>query len=299
MPITTIFTSNKMAKHPSTKRQNIGGQAVIEGVMMKSPTKVAIAVRKPDGTILVQKKKETPWTRRNKLLRIPVVRGAVSLIEMLVVGMRTLNWSAEQQATKKEEKIKGWEIGLAMLFAILLAVGLFIVLPFYLAKIFIATRGFSFNLLDGVFRAAVFVGYLVIIGRFADIKRTFQYHGAEHKAVHCYEAGKSLTPKNVKRFAKEHLRCGTSFFAIVIVIAIVVFSLIKTQSTLFNIAARIVVMPLIAGISYEVLKLSSRYHRNPLFRLIAAPGIAIQKLTTAEPSGRQIEVAIAALKAAV
>jgi len=278
---------------------DVGGQAVIEGVMMKSPTTVAIAVRKPNGKIVVKKQKQTPWQRRSRILRIPVIRGAVSLIEMLVVGMRTLNWSAEQQATKKEEKIKGWEIGLAMLFAIILAVGLFIVLPFYLAKIFIVTRGFSFNLLDGIFRAAVFIGYLVIIGRFADIRRTFQYHGAEHKAVHCHESGKALTPGNVKRFAKEHLRCGTSFFAIVIVIAIIVFSLIKTQSTLFNIATRIVVIPLIAGLSYEVLKLSSRYHSNPLLRIIAAPGIAIQKLTTAEPSKKQIEVAIAALKAAV
>jgi uncharacterized protein YqhQ len=280
------------------KKPDIGGQAVIEGVMMKSPTAVAIAVRKPNGKILVQKKKEIPWARRSGILRIPVIRGAVSLIEMLVVGMRTLNWSAEQQATKKEEKIKGWEIGLAMLFAILLAVGLFIVLPFYLAKIFIATRGFSFNLLDGLFRAAVFISYLVIVGRFADIRRTFQYHGAEHKAVHCYEAGKKLTVDNVKKFAKEHLRCGTSFFAIVIVIAIIVFSLIKTQSTLFNIATRIVVIPIIAGLSYEVLKLSSRYYSNPVLKLIAAPGIAIQKLTTAEPDRKQIEVAIAALKAA-
>jgi len=280
------------------KKPDIGGQAVIEGVMMKSPTAVAIAVRKPNGKILVQKKKEIPWARRSGILRIPVIRGAVSLIEMLVVGMRTLNWSAEQQATKKEEKIKGWEIGLAMLFAIVLAVGLFIVLPFYLAKIFIATRGFSFNLLDGLFRAAVFISYLVIVGRFADIRRTFQYHGAEHKAVHCFEAGKTLTVDNVKKFAKEHLRCGTSFFAIVIVVAIIVFSLIKTQSTLFNIAMRIVVIPLIAGLSYEVLKLSSRYYSNPVLKLIAAPGIAIQKLTTAEPDRKQIEVAIAALKAA-
>ena len=277
----------------------IGGQAVIEGVMIKSPRAMAIAVRKPDGKIVVKKAKQTPWARRSKILRIPVIRGAVSLIEMLVVGIRTLNWSAEQQAAKKEEKIKGWEIGLAMLFAIALAVGLFIVLPFYLAKIFIATRGFVFNLLDGVFRAAVFVGYLAVIGRLADVRRTFQYHGAEHKAVHCFESGKKLTVDNVKRFAKEHLRCGTSFFAIVVVVAIIVFSLIKTQNTLLNIALRIVVIPLIAGLSYEVLKLSARFHSNPIMKAIAAPGIAIQKLTTAEPDRKQIEVAIAAIKAAV
>ena len=274
--------------------KHIGGQAVIEGVMMKSDSKVAVSVRKK-GRIITKLMRYKPVSSKYQSLRIPVIRGAVNLFEMLVLGMQALTWSANQQADKDEEKISKKELGITMLIAILATILIFIVAPYYLTKIFIRDINFLFNLIDGVFRIIIFFIYLILIGLMADMKEIFRYHGAEHKAVNCYEAGAKLTPQNAKKYPKEHIRCGTSLLVIVIVVSILLFSLIKDPRWFVNLPLRILFIPLIAGIGYEAVKIAFRFKNNIIMRIIMAPGIWTQKLTTKEPSLKQIEVAIKAL----
>jgi len=275
--------------------KHIGGQAVIEGVMMKSDSKVAVSVRKKK-KIVTERMRYRPISKKYKILTLPILRGVVNLIEMLVLGMKALTWSANQQSGE-DEQISRKEIGITMVIATAATVLIFIVAPYYLTKLFIKDTNFLFNLLDGVFRIIIFFLYLVLIGLMADMKEIFRYHGAEHKSVNCYEAGVPLTPKNAKKYPKEHIRCGTSLLVIVIVVSILLFSLIRDPRWYVNIPLRILFVPLIAGIGYEAVKIAYRFRKNPLIKIIILPGIWTQKLTTKEPSLKQLEVAIKALNA--
>jgi len=278
------------------KKCAVGGQAVIEGVLMKNNSKVAIAVRRPDKKISLKKEHKRPWSRKCRFLGWPFVRGTVNLFEMLVIGIKALNYSANEALGEEEEKITGKEFAITTIIAIAIAIGLFIVMPLYLTKV-TGTEGVVFNLIDGVLRVAIFMLYLAGISLMKDVKRLFEYHGAEHKAVHCYEAGKALTVANVRSFTTVHRRCGTTFLLIVLVVSIIVFSLIVTDSFLVKFLGRLVLLPVVAGVSYELLKLGARFPNNALLNLFVWPGLMLQRLTTREPDKKQIEVAIKALKA--
>jgi uncharacterized protein YqhQ len=280
------------------KHLEIGGQAVIEGVMMKSKKKIVTSIRKGK-KIKTKVRRFKSLTERYLICRLPIIRGIISLFEMVIIGMKELTWSADQQAEKKEGKLSGFQLILTFAFAILATIGMFIVAPYYLTKIFMKDIGIVFNLIDGVFRIIIFILYLVVIGLMADMKRVFQYHGAEHKSVNCYEAGKKLNVANVKKYSTIHVRCGTSLLVFVIIISILLFSLIKDPRWYVNIPLRILLVPLIMGISFEIIKLSSRFKKNIILRAMLAPGLWTQKLTTREPDAKQIEVAIQSLKKAL
>jgi uncharacterized protein YqhQ len=275
--------------------KHIGGQAVIEGVMMKGKNNIATAVRKKN-KILIKKTHYTSLTERCKILKLPILRGIVNLFEMMIIGIKTLTWSADQQVGK-EEKITKKELAVTMFISFGAVILLFIIMPYYVTKIFIKEPNLTFNLIDGLLRIIIFFIYLYVIGLMSDMKRVFQYHGAEHKAVNCFEADKKLTPANAKKYPKEHIRCGTSLLVIVIVISILLFSLIKDPRWFVNIPLRILLVPVIAGIGYEAVKLAARFEKNPLVKIVTLPGLWTQKFTTREPSEKQLQVAIKALNA--
>lgn len=274
------------------KEKHIGGQAVIEGVMMRSEKRLAVAVRLNNGKVKVKLQR---LRKLKKPFRLPFIRGIFSLIEMLVMGIKTLTWSAQQQLGK-EEKLSAFELLLTVLLSFGFAILFFIIAPFFLTKIFF-DKGVLFNLVDGVFRIAIFLIYIAAVSSMKDVRRIFQYHGAEHKVVNCYEANKALTVKNIKKFSTLHPRCGTAFILIVLVLSILVFSLVK-GSWQIRLISRILLIPVIAGISYEILKLSAKYKNNALMKAIIYPGLLLQKITTRQPNKRMIEVAVAALKKA-
>ncbi len=277
------------------KHLDIGGQAVIEGVMMKSKKRIVTSVRV--GKKIISKKREfVPVTERNKFLRIPVLRGMIGLFEMLVVGMQELTWSADQQTTEKEGKLSGFQLFLTFAISIGAVILMFVIAPYYLTKVFVKDVNIVFNLIDGLFRVVIFIIYLLAIGLMKDMRRVFQYHGAEHKTVNCYEAGKKLIVANVKKYSVIHPRCGTSLIVFVLIISILLFSLIKSEHAYLNIPIRVLLIPLIAGIAYEIVKLSVRFKRNILLRMLVWPGLMTQKLTTREPNEKQIEAAITSLK---
>lgn len=284
---------------------NIGGQAVIEGVLMRAPRSMAIAVRRPDGEIVVKRDTVIPLSERFPLVKLPLVRGAVALFTSLVIGMKALSFSANEAISEGEEKADmsplamGGTIAVALLFGILL----FFILPLFLTKLLVPYIGGSnivFNLVDGFIRVVVFLIYVYSISRMSDIQRVFQYHGAEHKSIFAFEAEIALTVENVKRFSRLHPRCGTSFLLIVMLVSIVVFSLIpKMWPFYLKAGSRIILLPIIAGLSYELLKLSAKYEKSRLVRILIAPGLALQRLTTREPDEGQIEVAIRSLEEAL
>jgi|TARA_Y100000310_G_scaffold91835_1_gene89326 uncharacterized protein YqhQ len=294
------------------KKLNIGGQAVIEGIMIRGPKYNVVAVRKNKKIIT---KKEKIKQRKGRFYKLPIVRGFFNLIDMLVLGMRSIMWSAEQQiATEKEEKISKWEMAFTIVFAVSLALLLFLALPYFLTLIIgfkEETQPFFFNLIDGIIRIGMFLLYIYAISLMKDVKVLFRYHGAEHKAVHCYEKGEKLDVKNMKKYSTLHPRCGTAFIMIVLVISILVFSILTPivlylfpnlanmhifprKTILFLI--RFSLLPLIAGISYEFLKLSAKYEKNAVMKMFIWPGLLMQKVTTKKPNKKQIEVAIAAVK---
>lgn len=275
-----------------------GGQAVIEGVMMRGPDTRAVAVRRPDQTIIVDEKPVGSLTRRVAVLKWPLVRGVVVLIESLVLGLEALTYSANQ-ATGEEEELTTKEIVFTVGIALGLAVLLFAVLPTAAAHLLskIAPGSFIQNLIEGVFRIVIFLAYVLAIGRLEDIRRVFQYHGAEHKVINAYEAGEELKVERVQRYSTLHPRCGTSFLLIVMVISILLFSLLGKQVLWWRILSRVLLLPVVAGISYELVKLSGKYATAPLCRILIAPGMWLQKLTTSPPDEEQVEVAIAALGA--
>jgi uncharacterized protein YqhQ len=284
---------------------NIGGQAVIEGVMMRAPRSMAIAVRRPDGEIVVKRNRVVPLSERFPVVKLPLVRGAVALFSSLIIGIKALNYSANEALAEgeKKEEISSLAMGGTMAVALLFGILLFFILPLYLTNLlkpFIGESNIAFNLVDGVIRVIVFLLYIFSISKMKDIQRVFQYHGAEHKSIFAFESGQDLTVENVKRFSRLHPRCGTSFLLIVMLVSILIFSLIpKLWPFYLKAGARIVLLPLIAGVSYELLKWSARHDTSLLVRLLIAPGLALQKLTTREPDDDQVEVAIRSMEGAL
>ena len=250
-----------------------------------------MAVRLPSGKIKTKKVKTPSLVQKHKILGWPLVRGVVNLIDMLLLGIRALTWSANQQG--EEEELGIWEWLITFGIAILLTVGLFVLLPYYSAAFFLPRNTIWFDLLDGLFRLIIFLLYLFLIGLSKDVQRMFQYHGAEHMAVHCYEHDKTLSVKNVKDYPPEHPRCGTSLLFFVVVVSIVLFSVVRTEFWYYNLIARVLLIPVVAALSYEVLKLTAKH---PALSVLTYPGLIVQKLTTRQPKPDQIEVAIAAVE---
>jgi uncharacterized protein YqhQ len=289
---------------------NIGGQAVIEGVMMRAPRSMAIAVRRPSGEIVVRRDMVVPLSERFPMVKLPIVRGAVALFSSLITGIKALNFSAneamvEEDGNEKNGELSSWAMAGTMAIAFGFGILLFFILPLYATKLLtqmnlISDNNIVFNLVDGVIRVAVFLLYIWSISRMKDIQRVFQYHGAEHKSIFAFEAGEELTVANVRRYSRLHPRCGTSFLLIVMLVSIVIFSLIpKLWPFYMKAGARVILLPLIAGVSYEFLKWSARNDHSPLVKLIIAPGLALQRLTTREPDDSQLEVAIRSMQEAL
>lgn len=292
------------------RKTSIGGQALLEGILMIGPECAAIAVRKPDNEIELQK---TPFNVQNYMTKIPFLRGSINLFRQMVLGMRAIMFSAsfidfeeEKEPSKIEtflSKIFG-KIGfsiliyLSVILSLFFSIGLFILLPNILVGFFNMDREikyglFFYNMIEGILRITIFFGYIVITSKLQEIKRVWEYHGAEHKTINCYEKGEELTVDNVKKQSTMNPRCGTSFMFLVMFISIIVFSFLGWHSIFVNILLRIVVLPLVAGISYEIIKVSGRSDLK-IFKIVSAPGLLLQLFTTREPDDKQIEVAIAA-----
>ena len=296
-------------------KTSIGGQAVIEGVMMRGPSDIAIAVRKSDGEIVIDKK--SVKSVKYKILKLPIIRGVFNFFSSLVTGVKSLMFSAEFvdiEGDEQEEpsKIDKWlteKLGdkqkdIAIYFSVavslVVSVLLFIMLPAFLTG-FIKKLGAGHSIIilaEGVVRIAIFMGYLFLVSKMKDIQRVFEYHGAEHKSIHCYEHGEELTVENVKKYTRLHPRCGTSFLFIVMIISIIVFFFIKSDVWYLRLVYRLLLLPVVAGISYEIIKLAGRYD-TPLTRAVSKPGMWLQYFTTREPDDSQIEVAIVSLKAVI
>jgi uncharacterized protein YqhQ len=280
----------------------VGGQAVLEGVMMRGISTWAVAVRNPEGQIEVSSEPLVPWAKRHRLWRVPVVRGVVALGESLKIGFRALAISANAQMEEDEdgerEEIGGWVWGLTIALSMALAVGLFFVVPVGLTSLIKDQLGnaFLFWLVEGVLRTAIFIAYIVAISRLPDLRRVFEYHGAEHKTISCYEAEDELVPSRAKLYSRLHPRCGTSFLLIVMVLAIFVFAPIGLPAWYWLLASRILGIPLIAGLSYEVIKWAGKNRRKRWVRAVMWPGLMLQNLTTREPDEEQLAVAITALE---
>ncbi|MFH1591321.1 MAG: DUF1385 domain-containing protein [archaeon] len=293
-----------MESRRAGKTPAMGGQAVIEGVLMKGLKHYAVAVRRPDKRIHTEIFPLTPPAEKVAILGWPIVRGVANLFQMMSMGMSALTWSANQQVEKEErEELTGGKLTLTIIFSILLALVLFKALPLGMTKLLTlifpaANNTILFNIIDGLLRITIFVAYIAAISLMNDVKRLFQYHGAEHMSVHCLEAKKPLTVRNVAAFDPKHARCGTSFIFLVLIIAIIVFSIVPIQQGFLSLLLwRIPLLLPIAGISYEVLRLSARHQESFLFRALSRPGIWLQNLTTRKPDADQIEVAIRSLKA--
>jgi uncharacterized protein YqhQ len=282
------------------RRAQVGGQAVIEGVMMRGVDHWSLAVRRPDDTIGVHDYALVSWMKRYPALKTPVVRGVVALVESLVVGIRALTQSANESMGMPEEEVAPLgkkEIGITLLIAVAFAVGLFFVLPLFLTGLFkgVLGTGFGFWAVEGCVRVAIFLVYIAVITQFRDLRRVFEYHGAEHMSIHALEHGEPLLPENVEKYKTLHLRCGTSFLLIVMVVSIFVFALVRWPAWYYLVLSRIVLVPLIAGVSYEIIKFAGRHEASPVVRVVMAPGLALQWMTTKRPDRGQVEVAIAAL----
>lgn len=313
------------------KYSGIGGQAVMEGVMMKNQEKYAVAVRKPDQEIIVEVSEYNGLIKNKKIRNMPILRGVFSFIESLTLGMKTLTFSAsffedeeeekkdagrtkaaakeikkekvlsEEERQKKEKKEKRQEdamMGGTVLFSIVLAVGIFMILPYYLSLFFqrfIASQ-MLVALLEGVIRLAIFIGYVALISLMPDIRRVYMYHGAEHKCINCIEHGMDLTVENVRKSSKQHKRCGTSFLLIVMLISIVFFMFIRVDNAVLKLVLRLLLIPVIAGVSYEFIRIAGRSD-NVLINILSKPGMWLQNLTTREPDDSMIEVGIASVEA--
>lgn len=272
---------------------DVGGQAVIEGVMMRNKERFAIAVRLANGKIKVKKEKNTPLPRWSQ---VPIIRGVVGLGYLMYDGIRALIWSSNQVSEEKE-KLSPTQIVLTILFSLTISVVVFIVIPFIGARMLGGT-GVLFDVLDGVFRVALFLGYLIGISFMDDVKRLFAYHGAEHKSIACYEAGEKLTVANVKKYSRFHPRCGTTFLFFMVLLSILVFTLIN-GAWWVELFGRILLLPVISGVGYELIRLSGKCSTNPVVRVLIAPGLWLQRLTTREPNDKQIAVGIKSLEAVV
>jgi uncharacterized protein YqhQ len=289
----------------------IGGQAVIEGVMMRSLTGYSVAVRQPNGEVAIRKEKLASIAKRYPILKTPVLRGSVVLIQSLILGIRALNYSASVATAEGEGAPEGsgemssWAVAGSMGMALLLGVGLFILAPLGLTNLirhylFPAMGNIAYNAIDGLIRAVFFFVYILSISFMDEIRRVFQYHGAEHKTVYTFEANEDLTVANARTKSTLHPRCGTSFLLFVMAISILVFSLVpSTTPFLVKFGARVVLIPLIAGLAYEIIRFSARHLKNPVCRMLTRPGMWLQKITTREPDDSQLEIAITALREAL
>ena len=295
------------------KSSNIGGQAVLEGIMMRHGDDYAVAVRKPDGEIFVQKEEYHSVIKWKALTKIPFIRGVFNFIDSMVLGIKTLMFSAEfyedeeevksekeltEEEIAKKEKQEKWMMNATVAISVVIAVAVFMVLPYFLSSLLkpLMPSYHLRTLVEGFVRIGIFILYIALISRMDDIQRTFMYHGAEHKCINCIEHGLPLTVDNVRISSRQHQRCGTSFLFFVLAISIILLMLIQVESPLMRVIVRIALIPVIAGISYEVLKLAGR-SENPIINLLSRPGLAIQKLTTKEPDDSMIEVAIQAVEA--
>lgn len=291
------------------RSSNIGGQAVLEGIMMKHGDEYAVAVRKPDGEIHVQKDSYESIVKWKKLTQIPFVRGVFNFIDSMVLGIKTLMYSAsfyedeeekpltEEEETKRKKQENAMMTGTVLL-SVVLAVGIFMYLPYFLSSLLKpAVSSYALRtVIEGFVRIGIFIVYVLMISRMEDIQRTFMYHGAEHKCINCIEHGLPLTVEHVRQSSRQHKRCGTSFLFFVLAISIILLLLIRVESPVMRILVRFLLLPVIAGISYEILKLAGR-SENALINLLSKPGLAVQKLTTKEPDDSMIEVAIEAVEA--
>jgi uncharacterized protein YqhQ len=279
----------------------IGGQAVLEGVMMRGVSTWSVAVRKPEGEIEVTSEPLVSWAKRHRVLRLPVIRGVVALAESLKIGFRALAISANAQLAEEEdaEPIGGLTWGITIALSLVLAIGLFFVVPVGATSLIKDQLGSAllFWLVEGVLRTAIFIGYILLISRMPDLRRVFEYHGAEHKTISAFEAGDRLVPERAARYSRLHPRCGTSFLLIVMVLAIFVFAPIGLPEWYWLLLSRILGIPLIAGLSYEVIKWAGRNRHKAWVRAVMWPGLMLQNLTTREPDHEQLEVAIRALEA--
>lgn len=290
----------------------IGGQAVIEGVMMKNMDRYAVSVRKPNGKIETKVEECVSFAEKHPLFQLPVFRGMVNFLESMVIGMKTLNYSAsfyedeeEQTESRTEqllEKILGEKaekiiMGIVLVFSLAISIGLFMILPYIASEALgkLIRNEYVILFLEGIIRIAIFLGYIVLISRMEDIKRVFMYHGAEHKTINCLEAGVPLTPENVDNFSRLHKRCGTSFIFIVMIISMVFFFFIRVDTIWLRIVLRLLFLPLVAGVSYEFIRLAGNSD-HPLVQIFSKPGLALQRLTTKEPDHSMIEVAIASVE---
>lgn len=282
----------------------IGGQAVINGVMMRTKKFVATSIRKNDGSIKTRSRKFTSITEKNKVLGLPFIRGFIALFEMMILGMKELTWSSNESADSEDEKLSKKEIAITIILSIILALALFKLLPWFLANTlgFLAGESsFYLNALDALLKTVILILYIYAISLMPDVRVLFQYHGAEHKSVSCYESGKKLTPKNAQKFPLLHPRCGTTFIIIVFFLSIFVYMLIPSDIGFWqNYAFRIALLPVIAGISFEVITLGGKYYRKSLLvRILIWPGMQFQRLTTRQPTDDHVRVAIKSLQACI
>ncbi len=311
------MSKDKKCCYIPEKRGRVGGQAVLEGVMMKSGDDIAITVRRDDGTMVTKNSKFTSVKKKSALLRLPIIRGVVNFIEMLVLSTRTLNESTEMlgldeelQETKFEKWLKkhfgkgvmDLVMVIAMILGIALAVFLFMFLPTFLTglveKLVSRDLGIWKGVIEGAIKVVVFVSYMLLVSLMKDIRRTFEYHGAEHKSIFCYEAGEELTVENVKKHSRFHPRCGTSFMFVMIIIGIIAGLFVTWENKLLRVAIKLLILPLVMGVGYEFLIYAGK-HDNFLIRALSYPGLLMQRITTKEPDASQIECAIASLKAAM
>jgi uncharacterized protein YqhQ len=278
----------------------VGGQAVLEGVMMRGVSTWAVAVRKPDGSIDVQSFPLVSWLKRHRVYRLPLIRGVVALVESLKIGLQALGISTNAQLDEEEQQqISGGAWAGTVAFSLALAVGLFFLLPVGITSLFKhhLSGSIEFVLIEKAIRISIFVGYLWGISRIKELQRVFEYHGAEHKTISCYEAGLPLTPENAQRFSRLHPRCGTSFLLIVMIVALFVFAPLGTPAWYWLFASRVVGIPIVAGIAFEIIKLFGKNRSKRWAQILMWPGMQLQKLTTRPPNLEQLAVAIAAMEA--
>ena len=292
------------------KYSNIGGQAVMEGIMMKNGDKYAVAVRKPDKEIIVKTEECHSYIKDKKLLNLPIIRGVFNFVDSMVLGMKSLMFSAdffmeeEEEDKKKKENGKKKDsdnsllMGATVAFSIVMAVAIFMILPYFISQFFrtFISSQLIVSILEGVLRIGIFMGYILLISRMEDIQRVFMYHGAEHKCINCIEHGMELTVENVRKSSRLHKRCGTSFLLIVMVVSVIMFLFIRVDSPVLRLVVRLLLIPVIAGVSYEFIRLAGM-SENKCVAVLSKPGMALQKMTTKEPTDDMIEVAIASVEA--
>ena len=297
------------------KKTTVGGQADIEGVMRRGSKGLATAVRLPNGSIEVKKESSESLTKKNKFFGFPIIRGFISLIESLIIGIKSLEYSAsffEDDEEESESKFDKWFdkvfkekgnsvlMGISLVLSLAFSILLFFILPTALTSLVkktITSNVVVLNIIEGIIRVIIFISYIFIVGKLEDIKRVYQYHGAEHKTIFCYESGINLTPENAKKFGRLHPRCGTNFLFLVMVISIIIFSFTGWQSIGQRVISRVLLIPVVSGVTYEVIKWLGKSD-SKISKIIAWPGLLLQKITTQEPDESMLEVAITSLKAA-